>query len=181
MLRPLYANDEVREGILSPEFAPPMQQLFRHAVAEVLLGWVACEIGERQYGDRLALRRWGRRGGDRRGHGPATGPCGARLCAVGWVTYDPNVGDESIAAAGFGHDEAVLAGVFTESPPDDGDILIETVLFDDDIGPDGLHQGALVEQLAAPLHEVEQRLEGLGWQRNGPSVRAGGQQALLDI
>jgi hypothetical protein len=75
----------------------------------------------------------------------------------------------------------VLARAFTESPPDNGDVLIETVLFDDDIGPDGLHQGALVQELAAPLHEVEQRLEGLGRQRNGPSVRAGGQQPLLDV
>jgi hypothetical protein len=72
-----------------------------------------------------------------------------------------NIGDEAVTAARFRDYETMLAGNLTERAPKLGHVLVEIVLLDDDVRPDGREQRALVDRLARVLDETQQRFECL--------------------
>src|SRR5262245_4419246 len=75
----------------------------------------------------------------------------------------------------------MLARALSEDAPQGRDVLVEAVLLHHDVRPDGLQQRGLVEELSAPLDEVEKSVELLRRQRDRATLRAGQQQSLLRI
>jgi hypothetical protein len=73
---------------------------------------------------------------------------------------------EAVACAGDGGDVAVLAARLSEDAAEGGDVLVEIVLFDGGIWPDGAHEHLLVEHLTPVGDEKEQGVEDLGRERD---------------
>jgi hypothetical protein len=69
--------------------------------------------------------------------------------------------------------------VLSQGPAQDGDVVVEIVLFDRAVGPDALHQLVLGEQASGVLDEHLQRVEHLGSQRHGPAFAQ--QPAFADL
>ena len=72
-----------------------------------------------------------------------------------------DVGDEAVAAAGDGLDEALALRV-AEGAADGGDLGGEVVFLDDGAGPDRGHDLGLGRHPAVVAYEVDQRVQGAG-------------------
>jgi hypothetical protein len=89
------------------------------------------------------------------------GPAG-RWC---WVAlrlhYGTHVhlGDESIAPAGNGRDVAMLTGPLAEGAAQRMNGLGKASLLDDDMRPQRLDEGLLLDELPRPFHQVDERFE----------------------
>src|SRR6185436_13021058 len=79
--------------------------------------------------------------------------------------------DESEAAPGHGHDEAVFPGSFSKRAAQQENTLAEIALFDDHVWPGGLHERRLFHQLAVVLHQVLQDVEYVGWKSGELALR----------
>lgn len=82
------------------------------------------------------------------------------LC--GAMDEGADLGDEAIAAAGDGGDEAVFSAIFAENAAQGGDVLIEIILFNDGVGPNGFEKFFLGEDLTATADEEKEGVEDLG-------------------
>jgi hypothetical protein len=83
-------------------------------------------------------------------------------------------GEESVATAGEGLDEAGVAGGVTEGFADAVDGGVEPVLVVDEgtVGPEGAADFLACEQSAGAVEEQEEYLEGLGVELDADSLAA---------
>src|SRR5688572_10143080 len=82
-----------------------------------------------------------------------------------------DVSCEDITASWDRDDESVLARLLAENLSQRRNVLVETVLLDDDAAPDSLHQGVLVQELPRTLHEISKGVEHLRLKREDLSGR----------
>src|SRR6266852_5603102 len=73
----------------------------------------------------------------------------------------------------------MLAAAVSEDAAQDGNVLIEIVLFDDGVRPDRLHQLVFADGFSAVLHQVEQGVKHLGRQWHWRAVAC--QRALTGV
>src|SRR5216683_549204 len=143
--------------VLGVDLADGGDGLFGKAVGEVLALRTGTEVFEGEDSD-PDVSGGLLRGGDFEG---------ANLCG------------ETVACAGDGSDVAVLAARLSEDAAKGGDVLVEIVLFDGGIGPDGAHELPLVEHLTLVGDEKEQGVEDLG--REGDLVAGAEEKALAGV
>jgi len=74
---------------------------------------------------------------------------------------------ELIAAAGNGYDRT---GLIAQRLAQRGDVLVQVVLFDEGIGPDGLKQLLLGNHAAGVERQVSENIQTLRGERNGDAV-----------
>src|SRR5258708_578377 len=73
----------------------------------------------------------------------------------------------------------MLAAAVSEDAAQDGNVLIEIVLFDDGVRPDRFHQLVFADGFSAVLHQVEQGVKHLGRQWHWRAVAC--QRALTGV